>query len=135
VSGARVVLDTSAYSHFRRGHALLVDRMARADVVLVPTVVIGELEAGFRCGSRYAENDRGLSELLEEPFACVVDVNAGTARAYGRIFAQLRQAGTPIPTNDIWIAACATQQAAQLLTFDRHYGAIADLDVRTFAPA
>ena len=44
---ARLVLDTSAYSHFRRGHEIVLDFMASAGIIFLSTTVLGELEAGF----------------------------------------------------------------------------------------
>jgi predicted nucleic acid-binding protein len=131
---ARLVLDTSAYSHFRRGHAGTIDAMARAERVLVPTIVLGELEAAFELGSRPRENRRALEDFLSESFVDVLDVTSSTARHYGRLFARLKQAGTPVPVNDIWIAAATTDCGAALLTFDRDFERIAALDVIVLAP-
>lgn len=131
-SGSRVsdnlVLDTSAYSHMRANHANVLDRIAAAKVVYLPTIVIGELEAGFRLGRRAEENRVVLSEFLAEPFVVVAPVSAQVARRYGQIFSQLRRAGTPIPVNDIWIAACTFEAAGHLLTFDRDFESVAHLE-------
>ena len=124
----RLVLDTSAYSHLRAGHAQVLDHVADAAVVVVPVTVLGELEAGFELGHRTQENRRILAEFLDEPFASVLDVTATTVRYYARIIAALRRAGTPIPVNDVWIAASAMECNGHLLTFDRDYRRIIDLD-------
>lgn len=128
-SGAdtRIVLDTSAYSHFRAGRADVLDHLAGADVVLVPTVVLGELDAAFEAGLRAVDNRARLAEFLDEPFVRVLPVTASVARHYGRIVGDLRRAGTPIPTNDVWIAATAADAGATLLTFDRHFERVAGL--------
>ncbi len=120
----RVVLDTSAYSHFRANHAVTVDFIATAEAVLVPTIVLGELEAGFRLGRRTDENRVTLAEFLAEPFVSVLEVSPEVARHYGQIFAALRKAGTPIPTNDIWIAASTVVADAHLVTFDADFGRV-----------
>ena len=78
--GGRLVLDTSAYSRLRAGDSRILDRVAAATLVLVPTVVLGELEAGFALGGRTAENRRSLSELLAEPFVQIVPIDAAVAR-------------------------------------------------------
>ena len=139
ISGAervtRLVLDTSAYSHFRRGHADAIEAMARAERVLVPTVVLGELEAAFELGSRPRENRRALDDFLSETFVDVLDVTVSTARHYGRLFARLKQAGTPLPVNDIWIAAATTDRGAALLTFDRDFERVPALDVIVLLPS
>ena len=124
----RLVLDTSAYSHFRGGHAKVLDALSRAERVLVPVTVLGELEAAFEWGSRAGENRRALEDFLEEPFVDLLPVTAAVARQYGRVFAGLRRAGTPIPVNDIWIAASAIDCGGTLLTFDRDFDRIAGLD-------
>lgn len=123
-----IVLDTSAYSQLRRGHAGALDHLAAADVVLVPAIVIGELHAGFALGDRVRDNIALLDDFLHEPFVEVLEVSPGIAMQYGRVFADLRRAGTPIPTNDVWIAACTLHAAARLLTFDRDFARVRDLD-------
>jgi predicted nucleic acid-binding protein len=132
ISGAepirRLVLDTSAYSHFRAGHETTLGLLAAADAIVLPVTVLGELEAGFEMGRRAIENRTTLARLLKEPFVTVLPTTPDVARRYGRIFATLRQAGTPIPTNDIWIAAATIDAGGQLLTFDAHFQQVAGLD-------
>lgn len=123
-----VVLDTSAYSGFRRGHEEAVELIAAASVVTVPIVVIGELEGGFELGRRTVENRLALTEFLAEPGVEVLNATRRTARLYGRVFAGLRAAGTPIPINDVWIAAATMECGGHLLTFDRDFGRIDDLE-------
>lgn len=118
---SRLVLDTSAYSNLRAGHETVLDRVAAAEVVLVPTVVLGELEAGFELGTRGLENRRTLSEFLAEPFVAILPTTPDVARRYGQIFATLRRAGTPIPTNDLWIAATTLDCGGHLLTLDHDF--------------
>ena len=124
----RLVLDTSAYSHLRQGHPTVIDSLAAAERVAMPAIVLGELDAAFEMGSRAAENRRVLEEFLAEPFVSVLDVTRSTVRHYSRIVAALRLAGTPIPMNDVWIAASTVQCHGCLLTFDQHYARIAALD-------
>ena len=131
----RIVLDTSAYSHFRGGHAQVLDALARAERVLIPVTVVGELEAAFEWGSRARENRRALEDFLEEPFVDVLSITPSVARQYGRVFAGLRRAGTPIPVNDIWIAASVIDCGGTLLTFDRDFDRIAGLDHVTLSTA
>ena len=124
----RLVLDTSAYSHLRAGHVQVLDHVAGAALVVMPVTVLGELEAGFELGRRAQENRRTLAEFLDEPFTSVMEVTAATVRHYARIFAGLRRAGTPIPINDVWIAAATMECNGHLLTFDGDYRRIAHLD-------
>ena len=128
----RLVLDTSAYSHLRTGHDQVLDQVANAAVVVMPAVVLGELEAGFELGRRTQENRRMLVEFLDEPFVSVMGVTATTVRYYARTFASLRRAGTPIPINDVWIAAATMECNGHLLTFDRDYRRVTNLDHTLF---
>ena len=128
----RLVLDTSAYSHLRTGHDQVFDQVANASVVVMPVVVLGELEAGFELGRRTQENRRMLAEFLDEPFVSVMGVTATTVRYYARTFASLRRAGTPIPINDVWIAAATMECNGHLLTFDRDYHRVTNLDHTLF---
>jgi tRNA(fMet)-specific endonuclease VapC len=125
---SRLVLDTSAYSRFRSGDTRVHDFIATAESVLMPTTVLGELHGAFEMGSRTRENRVALAEFLREPFVRVVTVSADVARQYGQIYAALRRAGTPIPVNDMWIAAATLDQGACLLTFDSDFDRIAGLD-------
>lgn len=120
----RVVLDTSAYSRLRAGHPRVLDWVAGADIVYLPAIVLGELEAGFRIGRRYAENRAALDAFLQEPFVETVAVTRQVGTRYGELFAQLRRGGTPIPVNDIWIAAATIDAGGHLLSFDDHFDAI-----------
>ena len=118
---AKLVLDTSAYSHFRSGHARVLDYLARADTILFPTIVIGELEAAFEQGTRAQANHVALDTFLEEPFVAILPVTQAVAKRYGRVFATLRAAGTPVPVNDIWIGATTLDCGGTLLTFDTDF--------------
>jgi tRNA(fMet)-specific endonuclease VapC len=131
----RLVLDTSAYSHFRAGDERVLDLIAVAEVVFLPTIVLGELEAGFSLGRRERENRTLLVEFLTEPFVSILPVTPMVARHYGRLFADLRRAGTPIPINDIWIAATTLDCGGHLLSFDGDFEKVASLDCTVLRPA
>jgi tRNA(fMet)-specific endonuclease VapC len=129
-----LVLDTSAYSRFRGGDERVLALIAAAEIVSVPTIVLGELEAAFALGRRERENRSMLAELLDESFVSILPVTPAVARRYGRLFADLRRAGTPIPINDVWIAATAFDCGGHLLTFDSDFGHVASLDCTILAP-
>lgn len=131
----RLVLDTSAYSHFRAGDERVLDCIAAAETVALPAIVLGELEAAFTLGKRERENRMLLAEFLEEPFVATLPVTPMVARRYGRLFADLRRAGTPIPINDIWIAATTLDCGGHLLTFDGDFKVIASLDCTVLVPS
>ena len=121
----RLCLDTSAYSNFQRGEPRVIEHLDRAEWVGVPSVVIGELWAGFLLGTRADENIGEFEELLRHAVVEVLLVDEDVARIYGEIFADLRSKGRPLPTNDIWIAATSARAGATVLIFDEHFRAIA----------
>ena len=131
----RIALDTNAYSALMRGHRDVAALIRRSEGVLVPAVVAGELLYGFRVGSRFEENAARLEVFLEEPSVDLLPVTLTTADRFGRIAATLRQKGTPIPTNDIWIAAQVMEVGADLLSSDSHFGAVDGLAWLPFSPA
>lgn len=129
----KILLDKNAYSALRRNHETVTELVREAEEVLLSTVVAGELLFGFRNGSRYEANVRVLVELLEDPNVRLLPVTWETADLFGRISAELRKKGRPIPTNDIWIAAHAQESGAELISSDPHFGYIDGLSWRTFA--
>jgi tRNA(fMet)-specific endonuclease VapC len=120
----RYCLDTSAYVRYKGGDEAAVERIDSARWIGVPTVVVGELEAGFRRGSRLQQNLDELERFLAHPPVETIDVDRDVAAAYGEIVDSLRRAGRPIPTNDVWIAACAARSGATVLTYDEHFEAV-----------
>lgn len=90
----------------------------------VPSVVIGELLVGFFAGREQARNEAELAEFLADPVVAEIPIDREVAWVYGQIVTSLRKSGTPLPTNDIWIAASAARVGAPLLTFDAHFEAI-----------
>lgn len=120
----RLCLDTSAYSHFKRGEAAAVEAVSSAREIVLPVVVLGELRTGFRLGQRPLDNERELRQFLAHDAVRVVDVDQDVTSLYADIVIELREGGTPIPTNDVWIAACAAREAATVLTYDVHFRAV-----------
>jgi tRNA(fMet)-specific endonuclease VapC len=123
----RISIDTSTYTHLRRGHAEVAQRLSVAHEILISTVVIGELLGGFRNGSKPLENEAVLARFLQEDGVRVLPTTEAVANHYGAIYAALKRAGRPIPTNDIWIAAATQEAGAHLLTFVSDFAAIKDL--------
>jgi tRNA(fMet)-specific endonuclease VapC len=127
-----VMLDTSAYSAFKRGHQEAIDAVRQAPSILVPSIALGELLAGFEVGGRRLENRRELAEFQRSPRVRTVQITEDTAERYARIYAYLRTIGRPIPTNELWIAASAMEHGAELLTTDRHFLDVPQIVVRFF---
>ncbi len=90
----------------------------------MPVVVLGELWAGFLAGGRTEWNQEALKRFLSNPAVEAVVIDHDIARLYGEIFFALKHAGTPIPVNHIWVAACAARYGATILTFDSHFHSI-----------
>ena len=120
----RILLDTSAYSAFVRGHEGAGRVVRQAEEILLSAVVAGELMSGFRWGANFDTNAAGLRQFLEHPRVRLVPVSLTTADRYGRIYAMLRRKGRPIPTNDMWVAAQAMETGAELVSLDAHFEAI-----------
>lgn len=95
-----------------------------ATYVAVPSVVIGELWIGFLGGKRPRDNARELREFLRHRVVEEVPIDRDVAEHYAAIVRALRARDTPLPTNDIWIAAAALHVGATVLTFDDHFRAI-----------
>jgi len=117
----RLALDTNRYTDLARGLDPTVALVSAADEVLLPFVVVGELRAGFTAGRRSAENERTLRSLLQMPGVGILFADEQTTHHYAAVFAHLRVQGTPIPTNDIWIAALVLQHGLVLHARDRHF--------------
>ena len=130
----RFCLDTSAYSHFKRGHAVVVEALDSAEWVGVPAVTIGELWAGFLQGTRVADNGAELEEFLENAVVELLPVDDQVGRIYAEIVVELKRKGTPLPTNDIWIAATAARAGATVLTCDPHFNQIARVGCLVLQP-
>ena len=123
----RFVIDTNIYSAFKTGHPATVERLREADEIIMCSTVHGELLAGFKCGSREERNTTELEEFLDRPRVRYVTTDASTAEFYAEIFKRLRAKGSPIPTNDIWIAASAMQHGLAVCSRDEHFRNIENL--------
>ncbi len=120
----RLLLDTSAYSAFRRGHPGAIDALRGATLIGLNAVVLGELLSGFALGRRDARNRQELQEFLASPRVNVLSMGLETGERFAVIYRLLRAVGQPVPTNDLWIAASAMEHGLRVLTADEHYRAI-----------
>ncbi|HKZ56438.1 MAG: twitching motility protein PilT [Nitrospirae bacterium GWA2_42_11] len=117
----KIILDTSAYSAFLRGNALIKSEIQQADQIALNPIILGELLAGFSMGTKEINNRATLQEFLSSPRVNIMEIDEGTSERYAAIVKTLYENGTPIPTNDIWIAASAMQHGLRVLTTDEHY--------------
>ena len=115
------ILDTNAYSDFMRGDGAIAGHLGRAELVYLPVIVIGELKRGFYGGNKVSPNLSAFKQFLAKPRVQTLDVNAETAEHFGRLAAYLKKQGTPIPVNDVWIAALCVQYEVPLLTGDTDF--------------
>ena len=120
----KLVLDTNAYCLCDVGNETALRLSENADSIFLPVTVYGELFYGFKHGSKMTENLKRLDNFIEEYEVRIIDTDVDVARKFGDIFASLRKKGKPIPTNDIWIAAACMSVGGVLLTADRHFECI-----------
>jgi predicted nucleic acid-binding protein len=126
----KILIDTNVYSKALRGDADCVATLSQVVKIGIAAISIGELLSGFKGGLREERNKAELGEFLDSPRVTVYPVDEDTAEYYSLILNGLKKNGTPIPTNDIWIAAVASQHGLQLYTFDKHFSLIKGLLLR-----
>jgi tRNA(fMet)-specific endonuclease VapC len=123
----RLALDTNRYTDLCRGHASVVEAVERADEVFLPFIVLGELRAGFAVGTPGPTNEAVLRRFLMKPGVNTLYADDQTTHHYAAVYRQLRKQGTPIPTNDMWIAALVLQHSLALSARDAHFDALPQL--------
>jgi len=122
-----LALDTHRYADLCRGDARAVEIVEAADAIWLPFVVVGELRAGFAAGSQGPRNEAVLRRFLLKPGVGILYADEQTTYHYTSVYRQLRKQGTPIPTNDMWIAALVLQHSLFLYDRDRHFDALPQL--------
>lgn len=123
----RVCLDTNAYSALRRGNTKILEILNASEEVVVPAATYAELMFGFLRGGRFGENENMLNSFLAEESVSLRPATSAIAERWAYTKAILAKRGTPIPDNDIWIAATAIDAGARLLSYDRHFDAVPEL--------
>lgn len=123
----RLALDTNRYIGMMRGEPSVLQTVSLADEVWLPFIVIGELRAGFAAGTREVSNEAALRRFLLKPGVGILYADDQTTHHYASIYRQLRKQGTPIPTNDMWIAALVLQHSLVLFARDAHFDALPQL--------
>jgi len=123
----KLALDTNRYTDLCRGDVGVVQTVELADEVWLPFIVLGELRAGFVVGNQGPRNEAVLRRLLMRPGVGVLYADEQTTHHYASIFRQLRKQGTPIPTNDMWIAALVLQHSLVLCARNVHFDALPQL--------
>ena len=123
----RVALDTNRCTDLFCGNEFVADVIATADEIWLPFIVLGELRAGFAAGSQEARNEAVLRRFLLKPGVGILYPDEQTTHHYANVYRQLRKQGTPIPTNDMWIAALVLEHSLVLCARDAHFDALAQI--------
>ena len=125
----RIVLDTNTYVDFAEGKPGVVDLLAiESTEILLPAIVMGELFYGFMKGSRSRYNEEKFHHFITALEVSTIHIDEDVARKYAIIFSDLTSKGTRIPINDVWIAACCMSVGGTLLTRDRHFEQVGQID-------
>jgi len=125
----KLVLDTNIYCDFAEGLPDVVDAIASyGQSIFIPSVVLGELFFGFMRGSRQQFNEKKLRQIVSRLKIEIIDVNADVARKYAMIYLSLQKRGIKIPINDVWIAACCMEVGGTLLTRDKHFESVDQIE-------
>lgn len=118
-----MILDTNALSAAADGDPAVIAHLARADQIAIPVIVLGEYRYGIAQSRNRASYENWLKGLLQD--CLVLDINEPATHDYAGITLELKRQGTPIPTNDIWIAALCRRHSLPLLSRDRHFDLVA----------
>lgn len=114
-----VILDTNCLSAVVEGDPALQPLLAQASRVSVPVITLGEYRYGISLSRDRLRYERWLTQYL--PGFKILDINEPTTVAYSEVRAELKKAGRPIPSNDMWIAALCRQHSETILSRDRHF--------------
>lgn len=125
----RIILDTNCYTAFLAGDEKVLETLASAEIIFLSVFVLGELYAGFKGGVRETANISLLDRFLRKNTVRDLIATSETAKVFGRLKDALKKAGTPLPINDVWIAAHAVDTESTLVTYDRHFSKIAGVQL------
>ena len=118
------LLDTNFYVAFKRNDTQALEIVRSLDFIGIDITVLAELYSGFKMGSKEKRNISELERFLNSARTHIINHDINTAVFYAHIIKLLKEKGTPIPTNDVWIAATAMQHGLTLHTLDKHFDAI-----------
>ena len=117
----KILLDTNGYIKLLLGDEAVLEELGNANQIYLSAIVLGELFAGFKGGNREQENRKLLEKFLNKSGVVIAFVNKETAEIFGEVKYNLLKIGTPLPINDVWIASCALEVGAVVITYDRHF--------------
>jgi tRNA(fMet)-specific endonuclease VapC len=119
VAEANLILDTNALSAAADVEPGIEAPLGEAEFLAVPVIALGEYRYGIARSRYHKEYEAWLTGFLAE--CQVIEITEPTTKFYAGVQNELREAGKPIPTNDIWIAALCRQHKLPLLSRDRHF--------------
>jgi len=117
----KILPDTNAYSRLLSGDQNVLNALKEAQIVYLSVFVIGELVAGFKGGRKEMENQKNLQKFLGKPGVRLLNTTKKTADIFGTVKHALKKAGTPLPINDVWIAAHGIETNSVIITYDEHF--------------
>ena len=117
----RLLIDTNRFLDFCAGDEEVLETFETASRLVIPFVVLAEIQIGAQLARKGETQSRILQELLNQPGVHVAHSTDSTALHYATLYARLRKKGIPIPTNDLWIAALALEHHLILYTRDAHF--------------
>jgi len=123
----KVLIDTNIYSLAMKGDSEVVKVLRTIDLIGFSSISAGELYSGFKGAGREEKNKEELDIFLDSPRVVVHPIDMETAGFYASILNNLKIAGTPVPTNDIWNASVAFQHGYKIFTKDKHFDLIPGL--------
>lgn len=123
----KILIDTNIYSSAMRGDHEVIRILKKMEKIGISAISVGELLSGFKGGTRESKNREELDFFLDSPRTVLYPVDIVTSDYYSEVINNLRKAGTPVPTNDIWIAAVAFQHGLKLFTKDAHFSFVKGL--------
>lgn len=126
---ARIVLDTNIISEILREKDLTISALNGYTIFFIPAIVYGEIKYGIKNSTQKEPVSERFIEFINRCIPLEVDFLA--ADDYATIRHQLKKAGRPIPENDIWIAATCMANGLPLMTRDKHFSYVEDLEVVT----
>ena len=123
----KILLDTNAISSLFRGDKKVLEEIIEADRVYISIFVLGELFSGFKGGNKENENYLLIKDFISKSTVKTINGTMETAEIFSEIKNKLKVNGTPLPINDIWIAAHSIETGSVLITYDKHFDEISGL--------
>ena len=117
-----MILDTNGLSAVAEGNGALLPILRQANQIAIPVIVLGEYRYGISRSRHRAQYERWLTNYL--PTFRILDVDERTTVSYSAVRSELMKAGTPIPANDVWIAALCRQHSLPVISRDRHFDVV-----------